>query len=134
MTRGRGTASIVASPVLVGAVTTLIVLVSVFIAYNANKGLPFVPTYDLQATLPNGSNLVEGNEVRIGGFRVGVVDNLRPARGIVGGKPANIAIVDMKLDKTGRLALVYARDKGGVLAAMGTDIVFQRQTSGPRLG
>ena len=51
MTRGRGTASIVASPVLVGAVTTLIVIVSVFLAYNANKGLPFVPTYDLQATL-----------------------------------------------------------------------------------
>src|SRR5207247_1726179 len=35
MTRGRGTASIVASPVLVGAVTTLIVIVSVFLAYNA---------------------------------------------------------------------------------------------------
>ena len=67
MQRGRGTASIVASPVLVGAVTTLIVIVSVFLAYNANKGLPFVPTYDLQATLPNGSNMVEGNEVRIGG-------------------------------------------------------------------
>ncbi|MEA2467176.1 MAG: hypothetical protein QOJ57_1302, partial [Thermoleophilaceae bacterium] len=29
MTRGRGTASVVASPVLVGAVTTLIVIVSV---------------------------------------------------------------------------------------------------------
>ena len=52
----------VASPVLVGAVTTLIVIVSVFLAYNANKGLPFVPTYDLSATLPSGSNLVEGNE------------------------------------------------------------------------
>jgi len=42
MTRGRGTASIIASPVLVGAVTTLIVLVSVFLAYNANQGLPFI--------------------------------------------------------------------------------------------
>ena len=99
MNRGRGTASIVASPVLVGAVTVLVVIVAVFLAYNANKGLPFVPTYDLSAQLPGGANLVPGNEVRIGGFRVGVVDNLRPARGVVDGKPANIAIVDMKLDK-----------------------------------
>src|SRR2546423_696282 len=66
MTRGRGTASIVASPVLVGAVTTLIVIVSVFLAYNANQGLPFVPTYNIKAQLPGGANLVPGNEVRIG--------------------------------------------------------------------
>ena len=50
----RGTASIVASPVLVGAVTVLIIVVSVFLAYNANQGLPFVPTYDLKAELPSG--------------------------------------------------------------------------------
>ncbi len=36
----------------------LVVTVSVFLAYNANKGLPFVPTYDLSARVPNGSNLV----------------------------------------------------------------------------
>src|SRR2546422_59632 len=70
MTRGRGTASIVASPVLVGAVTTLVVIVSVFLAYNANQGLPFVPTYDLNAQIPSGANLVKSNEVRVGGFRV----------------------------------------------------------------
>src|SRR5213082_1822058 len=100
MRRGRGTASIVASPVLVGAVTTLIVIVSVFLAYNANKGLPFVPTYDLQATLPNGSNLVPGNEVRIGGFRVGVVDTISPTEQIVNGHPKSVAKVHMKLDKS----------------------------------
>jgi virulence factor Mce-like protein len=100
MTRGRGTASVVASPVLVGAVTTLIVIVSVFLAYNANKGLPFVPTYDLSARVPNGSNLVTGNEVRIGGFRVGVVDTIKPATQIVKGRTVPIAVVNMKLDKT----------------------------------
>ena len=31
----------IASPVLVGAVTVLIVIVGVYLAYNANKGLPF---------------------------------------------------------------------------------------------
>ena len=100
MNRGRGTASIVASPVLVGAVTTLVVLVAVFLAYNANKGLPFVPTYNLSAQLPSGADIVPGNEVRVGGFRVGLIDNLRPGRGVVDGKLQNIAIVDMKLDKT----------------------------------
>ncbi|MEA2137589.1 MAG: phospholipid/cholesterol/gamma-HCH transport system substrate-binding protein, partial [Solirubrobacteraceae bacterium] len=100
MTRGRGTASVVASPVLVGAVTTLIVIVSVFLAYGANKGLPFVPTYDLSARLPNGSNLVPGNEVRVGGFRVGVVDTIKPATQIIKGRNVPIAVINMKLDKT----------------------------------
>ena len=98
--RGRGTASIVASPVLVGAVTTLIVIVSVFLAYNANKGLPFVPTYNISATLLSASNLVEGNEVRVGGYRVGVVDRIGTSVKEVDGKPQSVAIIHMKLDKT----------------------------------
>ena len=61
---------------LVGALTTLVVIVAVFLSYNANSGLPFVPTYDLEAELPNAANLVVGNEVRIGGFRVGVIDEI----------------------------------------------------------
>jgi virulence factor Mce-like protein len=97
MTR-RGTASIVASPVLVGAVTTLIVIVAVFLAYNANNGLPFVPTYDVWAQLPNGANLVKGNEVRVGGFRVGVVDKIVPQYDPAAKK--TIARIHMKLDKS----------------------------------
>jgi virulence factor Mce-like protein len=91
---------VVASPVLVGAVTVLIVVVGVYLAYNANKGLPFVPTYDLKAELPNGQKLIAGNEIRLGGFRVGVVSDVRPVLRTVNGKPKAIALVDMKLDKT----------------------------------
>ena len=40
------------SPVLVGAVTVLVIIVAVFLAYNANNGLPFVSTYDLKARVP----------------------------------------------------------------------------------
>jgi virulence factor Mce-like protein len=76
----RGQASIAGSPVLVGALTTLVVIVAVFLSYNANSGLPFVPTYDLEADLPDAANLVVGNEVRIGGFRVGVIDKIDPIR------------------------------------------------------
>ena len=63
---------------LVGAVTVLVAIIAVFIAYNANSGLPFVPTYDLKAELPSGAKLVAGNEVRSGGFRVGVVEEIKP--------------------------------------------------------
>src|SRR5256884_5337732 len=97
MTRGRGTASIVASPVLVGAVTTLIVIVSVFLAYNANTGLPFVPTYNLRAQLPGGANLVPGNEVRLGGFRIGVIDKIEPGTALVQGHPRSVAVPPMKV-------------------------------------
>ena len=101
--RGRGTASIVASPVLVGAVTTLIVIVSVFLAYNANTGLPFVPTYNLRAEVTGGQNLVKGNEVRVGGFRVGIVDKLGTDTHTVqtshGPEQRSIAVLRMKLDK-----------------------------------
>ena len=59
--RGRsGGAALAASPVLVGAVTVLVTIVAVFLSYNANSGLPFVPTYDLKANLPNAAQLVQG--------------------------------------------------------------------------
>ena len=76
--RRRGAASIAANPVLIGAATTLVVIVAVFLAYNANNGLPFVPTYQLNAQVPNAGNLVRGNDVRMGGARVGVVDSITP--------------------------------------------------------
>src|SRR5687767_2198181 len=99
MTRGRSTASIVASPVLIGAVTTLIIIVAVFLAYNANQGLPFVPTYNLRAEITGGQNLVRGNEVRVGGFRVGVIDEIGTGTKIVDGQSRSIAVLKMKLDK-----------------------------------
>ncbi len=51
--RKVSTASIVASPVLVGAVTVLVIVVAVFLGYNANKGLPFIPVYEIKAELPS---------------------------------------------------------------------------------
>src|SRR3954469_3293069 len=100
MRGGESRGSIIASPVLVGAVTVLIVIVGVYLAYNANKGLPFVPTYDLKGEIPNGQKLIEGNEIRLGGFRVGVVQTMKPEAQQVGGKPKTVALVEMKLDKT----------------------------------
>ena len=70
--------SVFANPVLVGAVTVLIVIVAVFLAYNANEGLPFVPTRELKVDIADGSNLVVGNDVREGGFRIGLVSAMKP--------------------------------------------------------
>jgi virulence factor Mce-like protein len=63
---------------MVGAVTMLIAIVAVFLAYNANNGLPFVPTYRLSADVHDADALLPGNEVRIGGARVGAVESVEP--------------------------------------------------------
>jgi ABC-type transporter Mla subunit MlaD len=105
--RGRSPlGSLAASPTMVGAVTTLIVIVAVFLAYNANNGLPFVPVYRVSVEVPNAARLTDNNEVRIGGHRVGVVESIDivPAgesEGAAGdGSTAKtVARLNLKLDK-----------------------------------
>jgi virulence factor Mce-like protein len=96
MNRRRG--SLASSPLLIGAVTTLIVVVAVFLSYNANNGLPFVPTYNLKVALPEASGLQKANQVRIAGSRVGIISSLglhqNPKTGRV------TAIADLKLEKS----------------------------------
>ncbi len=93
-TRGSNVAS---NPVLIGAVTVLVVLVAVFLAYNANQGLPFVPTYELRADVPSAANLVKGNEVRIGGARVGAISEIGVRQEEDG---RNVATLTMQLDQS----------------------------------
>jgi len=95
--RTRGAASLFGSPVLVGAITLLVAIVAVFLSYNANSGLPFVPTYDVKAEFPNAANLVVGNDVRIGGQRVGAVSEITPIPGE--GDEAPTAEVELKLEE-----------------------------------
>ena len=70
--------SVASNPVLIGAVTVLVIIVAVFLSYNANTGLPFVPTTSLKVRVANGANLVNGNEVRSGGTRIGVIGDMAP--------------------------------------------------------
>jgi virulence factor Mce-like protein len=88
--------SVLRNPTLVGAITVLVVILAVFLAYNANSGLPFVPTYRLTAELPNAASLVPGNEVRIGGVRVGIVEEIVPTSDEDGEVQADLVL---KLDK-----------------------------------
>jgi phospholipid/cholesterol/gamma-HCH transport system substrate-binding protein len=76
-----------ANPVLIGAVTVLVAIIAVFLAYNANNGLPFVPTRELKVDIATGASLVPGNDVEEGGYRIGIVSDMHPielANGTVG--------------------------------------------------
>jgi ABC-type transporter Mla subunit MlaD len=93
---------------MVGAITTLILIVAVFLAYNANNGLPFVPTYSVSAELCDAARLAPNNEVRIGGNRVGVVESADtvPAppnsgcQAADGSSASTVAKLNLKLDKS----------------------------------
>ncbi|MDX6662919.1 MAG: phospholipid/cholesterol/gamma-HCH transport system substrate-binding protein [Solirubrobacterales bacterium] len=88
---------IAASPTVVGAITTLIIIVAVFLAYNASNGLPFVPVYRVSTELPNAARVVRNNEVRIGGHRVGVVESVQTTQNQQTGEAA--AKLNLKLDR-----------------------------------
>jgi len=95
--RGRRAPSVASNPVFVGAVTVLVVVVAVLLAYQANQGLPFVPTFEMKVDTPDAARLVVGNEVREGGFRIGQVTKIEP----VGNGPARPgAQLTLKLDKS----------------------------------
>jgi len=97
MNGGRRERSILANPVLVGALTVLIVIVAVLLAYNANNGLPFVPTYALHVQVRDANELTHGAEVRMGGSLVGRVDSANAVRD---GSGRPIADLDLKLDRS----------------------------------
>jgi virulence factor Mce-like protein len=94
--RNRSGAGIASNPVLIGAATVLVLLVAVFLAYNANQGLPFVPTYSLKAEVPSAAALVPGNEVRIGGSRVGTVSEIAARRREDG---SSVAVLSLKMER-----------------------------------
>jgi ABC-type transporter Mla subunit MlaD len=86
-----------ASPILIGAVTVLVAIVAVFLAYNANNGLPFVPRYTLYVQVRDASELTFGAEVHTGGALVGHIVGVDPARDSAG-QP--IAVLKLALNKS----------------------------------
>jgi virulence factor Mce-like protein len=74
----RRTRSVFSDPVFIGAVTVLVLVAAVLLAYQANRGLPFVPVKVVRVDVPNAARLVVGNEVREGGFRIGQVTKIEP--------------------------------------------------------
>ncbi len=93
----RPNTSLAANPILVGASALLIAIVGVFLAYNANTGLPFVPTYEVTAVVRDADQLTANAEVRIGGKRVGILTGSE-AEILPGGIP--VSRLALKLDRT----------------------------------
>jgi virulence factor Mce-like protein len=89
------------NPVLIGAIAVLVVLVCVFLAYNANAGLPFVPSRELRVDVADGSDLVSGNDVLESGTRIGFVQSMKPIV-LPNGEPAAQLILRLSTTK-GRL-------------------------------
>jgi ABC-type transporter Mla subunit MlaD len=83
--------------VLIGALTVLVTVVAVYLAYNATNGLPFVPTYRLHVQAANASELTHGDNVNMGGALVGLVSTVTPER-LPNGRP--IAQINIQLQKS----------------------------------
>ena len=80
------------SPILIGALTVLAVVVAVFLAYNANNGLPFVPSYTLRVQVADANELTHGAEVHMGGALVGFVDGVQPTH-TASGQPIAVLVL-----------------------------------------
>ena len=85
------------NPIVIGAITLLITVIAVALAYNANTGLPFVPTYNLNVELPDAAGLNASDSVLVGGTRVGYIGGISPTT-LPGGSVG--AVVHLKLDKS----------------------------------
>jgi virulence factor Mce-like protein len=98
--RGRRSlaGTLAANYVLVGAIAVLTGLVAVYLSYTANRGLPFVPTYQIAINVPDAAEVVKGADVRSGGARVGQVLRIRAMHGKPGRPP--YARLYLALDKT----------------------------------
>ncbi len=94
MKRRRREPGLASNPILIGALTVLVTIVAVTLAYNATNGLPFVPTYNLHVQAANASELTHGTDVTMGGARVGVVASVTAGRS-AGGRP--IALLNIHL-------------------------------------
>jgi virulence factor Mce-like protein len=94
----RRRSSLAANPLLIGALTTLIAAVAVYLSYNALNGLPFTPTYDIKVELNEAAGLEKTNYVRIGGVLVGTVEKVVAHQDAGTGRV--VAIAYLKLQKS----------------------------------
>ncbi len=96
--RGRRESRLASNPIMIGSLTVLVTIVAVFLAYNANVGLPFVPSYTLHVRAADASEVQFGDQVNMaGGELVGRVISVTPARAPSG---RAIALLNLKLDNS----------------------------------
>ncbi len=94
MRRSPRDPGLLGSPILIGALTVLVTIVAVTLAYNATAGLPFVPSYALHVRATNANELQRGDEVSLGGALVGTVSSVTASRTPAG---TPVALLNLKL-------------------------------------
>lgn len=86
------------STTVVGGILIVAAIVATVLSYSANRGLPFVPTYNITVQVPDAAELIAGSsEVRLGGSRVGIVKEVRAVPGK--GSRRAYAELDLGLEK-----------------------------------
>jgi virulence factor Mce-like protein len=70
--------TVLGSPILMGTVTIIVLVIAVYLSYIAENGLPFVPTYRVNIQVANADEVSKNADVRIGGARVGQVLTITP--------------------------------------------------------
>jgi ABC-type transporter Mla subunit MlaD len=63
---------------LIGAIAVLVAILAVGLAYTTTYSLPFVPMRVLNVDFGNGAALSADDDVQQGGFRIGLVSDIRP--------------------------------------------------------
>jgi ABC-type transporter Mla subunit MlaD len=94
--RTRRERGMFSNPILIGALTVLVTVAAVTLAYQADNGLPFVPKYSLHVQIADAEELTHGGEVHMGGALIGLVTSIDPSRDAAG-QP--IALLNLSLDK-----------------------------------
>jgi virulence factor Mce-like protein len=106
------------SPILTGTLTLLIAVVAVYLSYTAQNGLPFVPSYQVSAEVPNADELVKDAPVRIGGDQVGLVLRIAPEPA-TSGRRRPYARITMSLSRSVAPLPVDSRDEVRLLSVLG---------------
>ena len=94
---GVGALAVLMAELEAATLGLVLLVVAVFLAYNAASGLPFVPVYRVSVVMPNAQRLAPNNEVRIGGSRVGIVESIEPVANPNSGRVA--AKLNLKLEE-----------------------------------
>jgi virulence factor Mce-like protein len=106
------------SPILTGTLTLLVAVVAVYLSYTAQNGLPFVPSYQVSAELPNADELIKDAPVRIGGAQVGLVLAITPEPATTR-QPQPYAKITMSLSQSVQPLPVDSRDEVRLLSVLG---------------
>jgi virulence factor Mce-like protein len=112
-------------PVLIGAVTVLVVVIGMYLAYISAVGLPFVPTRQLKVDIADGTDLVPGNDVLESGFRIGDVASMRAIR-----LPNGVPAAQLTLDLTPAHGKIPVDSKATILSRSVLGLKYVQLTIG----